>query len=602
MFYPMTLWDQTLLTSFNRRPETWGAIVQIIESHSDHFASMATFSHWIAVALLGGLVKIYDIVTGTMRLSLGPLDHVEVMRGSPDGSVLFCAHREEKITSWDIQTGGLIQSFVVGEIKDIAISSKGRYLFCLFSNGSGKVWEVVRGVVDKVEDVAIRKFSPVAHFCWLGSEEQLVVTRGALVEIWDVVAGTTLRSFTTAGYISGVVYSPELNRLATRSVFGDTVAIIDPQIGTSSVLPELPANLSCFAFSTTTTELVCGMHGGGLKVFNFSARRWRHLEYPRTPNFLFSAPNGTVVVGSKDSGIRVLSLDDEHAASPSLASRPSMSTLDQGRIIMITPTNRHYTHLLETSTLSKLLTIPAPEMPFTSTLFASLETRMAVYCFEKWPEICLQLYRFGDRLPKWTRRVDSVPSIIAISPSGTWLVTSHRTERATCHIRIWDTGNGQLQAELSISHLPSDITFDSEMRFYSYYRDPPPSPYRPLSPYHTPSPYRPLSPYQTPSPYYRPPSPYHHPYRIPYDLNFSPGAPTTYTIVGHTQQPWTVESGEREYQLDSSREWVTRGSERIFWIPPGYLNSDSDSHCWAGSNTLVMIGEGEVMRTLTFRS
>ena len=563
----MTFQEKTLLTGFAGRPETWGAVVQTIQSGSDRFTCMATFGHWIAVAWFGGLVRIYDIITGATKLSLGPIDPVEVMRGSPDGSVLFCAHRERRITSWDIQTGGLIQSYEVEETRDIAVSSKGRYLFCLFSHGYGKVWEVVRGVVDKVEGVAIREFSPVAHFCWLESEEQLVITRGALVEIWDVVAGTTLRSFTTAGYISGVVYSPELNRLATRSVFGDTVAIINPQTGTSSVLPGLPANLSCFAFSPTTEEIVCGMHGGGLKVLSFSTRSWRHFEYPRTPDFLFAAPNGTVVVGSMDSGIQVLSLDDEHAPSPSLVSGLSVSTLDQGRIIMITPTACHHAHLLQTSTLAKLLTVSAPETLdtlFTSTLSASLENRITVYCFQGGWEIRLQLYRFGDRLPKWTRGMDSEPSVIAISPSGTRLVTSHSIKRATC-IRMWGAGNGQLQAELSVdafNPLPSDIAFDSDTRFYSH----------------------------------------HDNYRVPYDLNFSPRAPTTRTIIHHERQPRTVESSESNYQVDSRREWVMRGSKRICWVPPGYLRHNTGGCCWTRSGTLLMMGDDQVLRALTFRS
>ena len=593
----MILWDQTPLTCFNRRPETWGTVVQTIQSSDPHDAAcMATFNHWIVVAPYGNFVRVYDIVTGTMRLSLKLLDRIQVMRGSPDGSVLFCAHRDKKITAWDIQTGGLIQSFVVGEIRDIAISSKGRYIFCLFSNGSGKVLEVVGEVVDKVEDVTIWKFSPVAHFCWLESEEQLAITRGALVEIWDVVAGTILRSFTTAGYISGVVYSPELNRLATRSESGDSVAIIDPQTGISSVLPGLPASLSSFAFSPTTEELVCGMHSGGLKVFSFSTWSWRQFEFPRTPHLISSAPNGTVVVGSEDCSIQVLSLDDEHSPSPSLFSGYSVSTLDQGRIIMITPSrnHRHRSHLLETSTLAKLLTTSAPEAfndYIPSTLFASLENRMAVHRLEHRTNGChLQLYRFGDRLPKWTTgALDSKPSIIAISPSGTWLVASHLVGGATC-IRMWDTENGQLQAELSIDHVPSGITFDSETRFYSYHHCAP-------SPYHN------TSPYYNPPPYYRAPSP-NHPYRIPYDVNFSPGASSTCTIIGHKQQPWTVESSERKYTVDRSRRWVVRDLEWIFWIPPGYLPfiPTIDNCCWAGSNTLVMIGEGGVLRTLTFRS
>ena len=562
----MTLWEETLLTGFNRRPETWGAVVQTIQRDSDHFTCMATFSHWIVVAWSGGFMGIYDVVTGAMRLSLGPIGPIEAMAGSPDGSVLFCAQREGLITLWDIQTGGLIHSFVVEQARDIAVSSEGRYLFCLFSNESGKVWEVVREVVNKMEDAAVWDHSLVDCFCWLEPEEQLVITRGALVEIWGVVAGTILRSFTTEGYISNVVYSPELNRLATSSSFGDAIAIIDPQTGISSVLRGLPANLSSFSFSPTTEEIVYGMHGGGLEAFSLSTRLWRHFEYPRTPHFVFSVSNGTIVVGSMYYNIQLLSLDDSHAPSSPLALGLAVSALDQGGIIMITPAVKNQAHLLETSTLVKFLTISGPGMrnsSLTSAISTSLENRMTVYCLQHTgggTSLCL--FRFGDERAEWVSSVDSVPSAIAISPGGTRVVTSHGYTRG--RIYMWDARNGQIQAELLVVHsrLLSDITFCSETRFYSHHIN----------------------------------------YRVPYDLNFSPRAPITCTIIRHEQQPWAVESSERKYQVDSSREWVIWGLESICWIPPGYLSSNRNSYCWAGSNTLVMIGEDGVVRTLTFRS
>ena len=63
--------------------------------------------------------------------------------------------------------------------------------------------------------------------------------------------------------------------------------------------------------------------------------------------------------------------------------------------------------------------------------------------------------------------------------------------------------------------------------------------------------------------------------------------------------------------MDTSREWVVSDSKRIFWIPPGYIESTQVSYAyrvieedcyWAGSNTLVMVSRDEVLRALTFRS
>ena len=335
---------------------------------------------------------------------------------------------------------------------------------------------------------------------------------------------------------------------------------------------------------------MCGMHVGGLKVFSFSTWSWRHFECPRTPDFIFSAPNGTVVVDSMDSGIQLLSLDDRHIPPPRLASALQVQTLDQGRIVMVTPATRHRAHSLRTSTLAELLTISAQDTFSTLTfvLSASLEDRVVVYWDGR-----LQLNMFGDKVPKWTTGADlhRRPRDIAISPSGAWLATSHDVGLAYC-IRMWDAGNGKLQwklpvdpfhslhsditphsslypdsfhplhSDITFHSLHSDITFDTETRFYSY----------------------------------------HDNHRVPHDHNSSPGASATHTVIRHEQQPWTVEeSNERRYEAESSGEWILRGSRRICWIPLGYLGTDPDSHCWTALNTLVMIGEDEVVRALTFR-
>ena len=230
---------------------------------------------------------------------------------------------------------------------------------------------------------------------------------------------------------------------------------------------------------------------------------------------------------------------------------------------MIIGVGKPAAYLLETSTLAKLFAIEVLKGD-APVLSASLKNRIVVYCPSKGVEARLRLCRFDDKLPKWTRGVGSTPSTIAILPSGTRLATFHGVPFVPC-ICIWDAGNGQLQAELTISALgsfPSDIRFGSETRFYSY----------------------------------------HSTYRIPYDLNFSPRAPTTSTIIRHKQQPWTVESSERKYQVDGSREWVVRGSKRILWIPPGYLTPHPKTHSWGGSNVLVMVGDDDALRVFTFHS
>ena len=566
-FHPMISQEKALITGFYGRRETWGAVEQTIQGGSGSFTCMTTFGRWIAVACPDG-VMIYDAASGASRLSLTPVNPVKAVRGSPDGSVLFCAHLDNSITLWDIQTGGLIRTFIpMEEVQAIAVSLEGRFLACGFPNGF-EVWEVakevedvVKEVAEVVEDAVMRGVSPVTHFCWLEPEEQLVIAWGALVDILDVVAGTKLRSFTVANFISGVAYSQELNRLAvtTRSPSRDAVTIIDPQTGVPSDLSGVQERLSCFAFSPTTKELMRATWNGGLEVFSFSTWRWRRLKYQDTVTFVSSLPNGIVVAKFLRSGIQLLNLDNGYASSPRFTSVLDVRTPDEGRIIAIIPTTRGHIQLLETSTMYKLFTIPirgAPTDPIDFlALSASLENRMAVYCFKEGGSEHLRLHMFDDEYPKWSVKINRLPWGSGISPGGNRIVTFHTEEPAT-RIRVWDTRGGRLQAEFLIDQfypLSPDITFDSETLFHSHHCN----------------------------------------YRIPYDLTLSPGV----TIISRER---VVES--RQYEVDSGHEWVVSGSERICWIPPGYIRSTRGGYHWAGSDTLVMVGEDGTLRKLTFRS
>jgi WD40 repeat protein len=122
----------TQITGFYGRADRWGSTLQTITGRYGRFSCITTIGHRIAAACDDGAVEIYDSVTGVLRPSLSPPHPVCTMKGSPDGSILFCTHRKSpSITLWDIQTGGLIHTFTaeLGAL-DIAVSSGGRCLAC----------------------------------------------------------------------------------------------------------------------------------------------------------------------------------------------------------------------------------------------------------------------------------------------------------------------------------------------------------------------------------------------------------------------------------------------------------------------------------------
>ena len=561
------LQENTRIAGFYGRPDNWGSVVRTIEDGPGGFTCMTTIGHKIAAACGDGTVCIYDSVTGVLKLSLSPAHPVKAMRGSPDGSILFCKDRDSPlITLWDIQTGGLIHIFAPKKrVEDIAISLKGRYLACSFFDGSVKLWEVA----NKRGGSSFGHGPPVTHLCWLAPEEQLMAASEASVNIWDVVTGCVLHGFKMQDPVCGAAYSQKLNQLAIATSSGakSTIILIDPRSGASSALYMVQRRLSSFAFSQTTKQVVCGMVTHGIQLLNVSTRRWKHFDHPATITSVSTLSNGTVVTTVPGSGVQLLSLDEGCAPSRQpIIPIHSVHPFDEDRIIAIIPVSGDSITLLESATMLQYLTIPAGESrgiptPRTVILCASLKHFMAVRCFEEDGKENMQLWKFGKQSSEWTVEVDDLPSIGRISPSGARLVTFPARTQTCGYVYVRDTKNGKLLTKLSHPWptRPLDITFDSDDRFYSHYN----------------------------------------PHRILHVIVPGSGI-SEHSIVRHGQLPLVGQAPRKQYCLDDSREWVVSGSQRICWIPPGYIGSVTVGYCWAGSS-LVMVGQDGKLRKLTFR-
>ena len=545
-----------------------------ITTSSKGSSYVTTFGPRIAAACDEGTVSIYDSITGVLKLSLSPADPVHAIGGTPDGSLLFCAHKPPSITARDMQTGGLIHTFTLERsAEDIAVSLKGRYLACGSSDGSVEVWEAAH----EMEGAVIWTSSPATHFCWLEPERLLAVSTKTSVRVWDIIAGTILWSFSTQLPLYNMVYSRELRKLAVMARPGDVITLIDAQTGRSA--PALvPPKLACFAFCQTTEELVCGTETHGLQVFNILTRCWRHIEHPDTTRSVSSLPNGTMVADFVDSGIQLLNLGKGHAASQRpITPALNVHDFDQGRIIAVSTISRDHIMLLKLTDMSPLLRIPVKKTHTIPThrthiLCASLDNRVAVYCLSEQNTAHLQFWEFeGKHGPsidyRWTVEIGGLPSMGGISPKGTCIVTFHDVDNRT-FICVWDVSRGNLRAQLPANHIhPLDITFGSETRFYSHQNT----------------------------------------YRIPYVIHKptlpdpSPEPATlSHSITSSGPLPLIRGLQKKPYDVDDNHEWVISNSKRICWIPPGYMGSAQPSYWWIGSS-LVMAGQDGTLRKLDFR-
>ena len=585
--FPSAHWGKASVTGFYGRPNTWEAVVRTIRGDPERFTYATTFGHRIAAARDDNTVAIYDSITGILGLSLSPVHPVQAMGGSPDGSVLFCRHQGPSVTLWDIQTGGLIHTFTLKcEAEDIALSLKGRYLAYGLSDGSIKFSEIA----NKTEGTTIWSGSQVARLCWMEPEEQLAFAKGGFIHIWDVASGGVLRRFPTMHPVRGIVYSQKSNQLVitTNSEYKCAAKIINFSRGASSAWYWTEQKSVHFAFSQTTDELVCGAEGPTLKLFNIFTLRWRSFKHPAITGFVSPLPSGFVTVSGVGPDIRLMSLDERHSpprAAEQEQPAPIIHTLDQGKIIAILRPGCSIT-LVESTSTCELLTIPfATErtdlIPVPSPtghtclapisiptgradltpICASLEHYRAVFRSEKGGKAYLGLWTLYESLPQWTVGVkESLLSIGGISPSGVRLVTFHDAGHRA-HIHVRDARNGHLQVQLLVepSHLtkPLEIVFESEDRFYFHY----------------------------------------HTYHTAYSLDLQEN---TLKILCHGRQPLVERSSEGPHHVDDDMEWVVRGSKRVCWIPPGYINSAQPSYSWAGS-TLIMYGQDGTLRMLTFR-
>ena len=539
--------------------------MQTIKGGPEGFTCMAVIGHKIVTACNDGTVSIYDSVTGVLRLSLTTGDSVRAIGGSVDGSILFCTHQQPSITSWDVQTGGLIHTLTLEEKEEVtAISTRGRYIARGLSDGSVKVWDVGKNA----EGGALRSGSPVSRLCWLEEEEHLAVAKQESVRIWDVVSWSTLHRFTMQDPIRGVLYSQNLNKLAviTASEGRSTVTIIHPQKG-ESFTTEIQQQPSCFAFSQTTGELMCGGSIPGLWLLNMEEQRWRHFDHP-APIASISASSNWTVTNAAGSGIQLLDLGWKYTPSqPLTVPALAVDAFDEGRIIALLSTTQDLIILLESTALSQLFTIPtqnadAIQSDHTPVLCAVFKHRMAICCLQEGDKWRLRLWRFDRELPEWTVDVNELPLVGGVSPSGARLVTFHNVDHQT-HVCMRDTQNGQLQAHLLIDQSspaahPLKIKFESEDKFYSQ----------------------------------------HHSYRIPYVISSSNSGTPRDSIIRYQQLPFAGES-RRYYDVDDAREWVVASSKRVCWIPPGYIGSGQRNYCWAG-NALVMVGEDGTLRAIRF--
>ena len=568
------------VASLSGAPDAWGLLLRTIDVRPRELTCIATSVQGI-VAACEDTVNIYDAVTGVLRQFLCAPETVTHIHGSPDGSILFFGH-PSSVTMWDVQTGGLIDTFTTQpRINDFAVSTT--HIACGSSNGFIRFWNIHT----KVKGEGFENGQPVVKICWLSPQRLAVATQNTL-HVHDIIVGETLGRISVPGHIWGMVYLGDKDEFlvgTSEPILGvdywncsflryqlQELQDSEPLQWWFKNLGQSPVHFGPLSGPKVVGhEILCITQENGIQLFDTNTYDWTN-----NPPLLGAATsvavssNRNLVVQTKDS-IQIFSLDvlTSNEAHNDIHSS-HIYPLGGNHIICIHPT-RHLT-LLELGNMQKLhpgnntpllKLLLTNQQPFTQTSFrCGLVEGSNI-------SMVMQAWQMGTPLPEWTEVADEEAPLSRLSPKSTWVVIVNSLPQP--EIQVKDAQVGTILANLPLADddwgmgKVYDLIFDSETRFYVKIDGPV---------WHV---------------------------QIPHDIMASPSGNCSHTIIKgkpmHLSEPRAIPT----YTLDENCEWVIDvESRKICWIPPGNVRRGNGGHFWAGLS-LVMVGDDGVVRKLTFK-
>ena len=567
------------ITTFSGAPDTWGLLLRTIDVRPRQLTCIATSGQRI-IAACEEVVNIYNAITFVLQQSLCASETVTKITESVDGSTLFFAH-SFTVTMWDVQTGGLINTFTVqSKIQDVAISAT--HIACGSSDGSIAFWDIHT----RVEGEGFQNDQPIINIKWLSPQELVIATQSTLY-IHNIVVGETSGSFSIPGCVWGMVYLEDrseflvgISQPSSRVGQGECFIRIwcsqhrvqSQQLGPQTFIDLGQSPMHCGQLLSPTLvgeEIVCISPANGVQIFDTKSNCWTN-----NPPLLGTAASVAVslsrnLVVQADDSIQIFSLDvmtsckvhnDVHSSH--------IYSLGGKYIICILQPTRKFL-LLELETLQELcldktwpLWLPlANQSPFAC--ISSSHGLVAGFDIS----LVLPVWQSGASLPEWVEVVKEDVQLSGLSPQCTWVITIHNSPQLELHVK--DAKRGVLLANLPLGRdelgKVYSLTFDSETRFYLKVD-------------------RRESHVQ-----------------IPHDIVTSPSGGYSHTIVKGEPVPLSEPPPIPPYTLDANCEWVLDSkSRKICWISPGDIRKGNGGHFWVGLS-LVMLGDDGVVRKLTFK-
>jgi WD40 repeat protein len=250
-----------------------------------------------------GRVRVWDLDAGELRRTLiCPGGWVRAVAISADGRRAISGSGDGTVRVWDLDAGELRRTLTRHDdwVRAVAISADGRRAISGGANGTVRMWDVAAGKQiasnGPMFRLLRRRVVVVASLSISADGRRAVVGIGERVQVWDLDAGTLLRTLTCPGGVQAVAISADGRRAV--SGIGERVRVWDLDAGT--LLRTLTGHddwVRAVAISADGRRAISGGNDGTVRV-------WDLTQGAELASFV--SGNSITAIAATPAGVRVI--------------------------------------------------------------------------------------------------------------------------------------------------------------------------------------------------------------------------------------------------------------------------------------------------------